>query len=91
MAGEVSCAMLFVQIRKQFSANGAAPFALDVNASFAPGFTVVFGPSGAGKSTLLDCIAGLQEPESGEIRLEEEFFFDAARGINASPQRRELA
>jgi molybdate transport system ATP-binding protein len=87
----VNRAMLFVQIRKQFSPNGAAPFVLDVNASFAPGFTVVFGPSGAGKSTLLDCIAGLQEPESGEIRLEEEFFFDAARGINTSPQRRELA
>jgi molybdate transport system ATP-binding protein len=91
VAGEVSRAMLFVQIRKQFSANGPAPFVLEVNASFAPGFTVVFGPSGAGKSTLLDCIAGLQEPESGEIRLEDEIFFDTTRGINASPQRRELA
>ena len=84
-------AMLFVQIRKRFSANGAAPFVLEVNASFAPGFTVVFGPSGAGKSTLLDCIAGLQQPESGEIRLAEEIFLDAARRINISPQRRELA
>ena len=83
--------MLTVQIRKQFTADGAAPFLLDVAASFAPGFTVLFGPSGAGKSTLLDCIAGLQTPDSGEIRLGEEIFFDAARRIDASPQRRELA
>src|SRR5262249_10541350 len=83
--------MLSVQIRKQFAANGAAPFVLDVSASFAAGFTVLFGPSGAGKSTLLDCIAGLQQPDSGEIRLGEEGFFEAARGISLSPQRRELA
>jgi molybdate transport system ATP-binding protein len=83
--------MLSVQIRKQFAANGAAPFVLDVSASFAAGFTVLFGPSGAGKSTLLDCIAGLQQPDSGEIRLEEEVFFEAARRISLSPQRRELA
>src|SRR5215469_4853540 len=83
--------MLSVQIRKKFPSNGAAPFALDVEARFAPGFTVLFGPSGAGKSTLLDCIAGLQQPDSGEIRLGEEVFFDAARRISLSPQRRELA
>lgn len=83
--------MLFVQIRKQFSTNGAKRFVLDVQSSFAPGFTVLFGPSGAGKSTLLDCIAGLQLPDAGEIRLEEEIFLDAARRINVAPQRRKLA
>jgi len=83
--------MLRVQIRKQFPTNGAAPFSLDVNAAFAPGFTVLFGPSGAGKSTLLDCIAGLEQPDSGEIRLGEEVFFDAARHVSLAPQRRELA
>jgi molybdate transport system ATP-binding protein len=83
--------MLTVQIRKQFSANGSAPFALDIKATFAPGFTVLFGPSGAGKSTLLDCIAGIQKPDAGEIRLEQEVFFDAARRISLSPQRRQLA
>jgi len=83
--------MLFVQIRKHFSTNGAKPFILHVQASFAPGFTVLFGPSGAGKSTLLDCIAGLQQPDAGEIRLEEEIFFNAACRINTSPQRREIA
>lgn len=83
--------MLTVQIRKQFSSNGAAPFVLDVDAEFASGFTVLFGPSGAGKSTLLDCIAGLRQPDSGVIRLGQEVLFDSARRISLSPQRRELA
>ena len=83
--------MLNVQIRKQFRSNGAQPFVLDVSASFAPGFTVLFGPSGAGKSTLLDCIAGLQQPDTGEIRLDRKLFFDAAGHLSLPPQRRELA
>jgi molybdate transport system ATP-binding protein len=83
--------MLNVQIRKLFRSHGANPFALDAAASFAPGFTVLFGPSGAGKSTLLDCIAGLQQPDSGEIRAGEKVYFDAAAGLSLPPQRRELA
>ena len=83
--------MLKVQIRKQFRSNGERPFVLDVDQTFAPGFTVLFGPSGAGKSTLLDCIAGLQEPDSGEIRLEEATLFDAARSLSLPPQSRKLA
>jgi molybdate transport system ATP-binding protein len=83
--------MLNVQIRKQFRSDGAQPFVLDINQSFAPGFTVLFGPSGAGKSTLLDCIAGLQQPDSGEIRLGEKLYFDAASKLSLPPQRRELA
>jgi molybdate transport system ATP-binding protein len=83
--------MLHVQIRKQFRSNGAQPFLLEVAVSFEPGFTVLFGPSGAGKSTLLDCIAGLQRPDSGNIRLGEKMFFDATENLWLPPQRRELA
>jgi molybdate transport system ATP-binding protein len=83
--------MLNVQIRKQLRSNGAQPFILEVAASFAPGFTVLFGPSGAGKSALLDCIAGLQRPDSGNIRLGEKLFFDATENLSLPPQRRELA
>jgi molybdate transport system ATP-binding protein len=44
-----------------------------------------------GKSTLLDCIAGLQCPDSGEIRQGEKMLFDAAAGVSLPPQRREFA
>ena len=83
--------MLNIHIRKQFRSNGAQPFVLDINRSFAPGFTVLFGPSGAGKSTLLDCIAGLLRPDAGEIQLGEKLYFDSARNFSLPPQRRELA
>lgn len=53
-----------------------------------PRIVVLFGPSGSGKSTLLHCLAGLLEPERGEIRYGETVWFDAARRISLPPQRR---
>ena len=80
--------MLFVEIEKQFRAAGTPSFQLQINEEFPPGFTVVFGPSGAGKSTLLDCIAGLLRPDRGKIRLDEELFYERAKGIFVPPQKR---
>lgn len=82
--------MLAVDIRKQFS-NGASPsFQLEISEEFPVGFTILFGPSGAGKSTLLDCIAGLSKPDAGIIRLGDDVFFDAAKGISLPPQERKI-
>jgi multiple sugar transport system ATP-binding protein len=46
---------------------------------------VLFGPSGSGKTTLLRCIAGLEEPTSGEIVIGEQVV------THAAPADRDLA
>ncbi len=50
----------------------------------------ILGASGSGKTTLLRCIAGLETPDRGVIRLNHRTLFDSAKGINLSPQEREV-
>ena len=50
----------------------------------------ILGASGSGKTTLLRCIAGLTTPDRGIIRLNNRTLFDSAKGINLSPQEREV-
>lgn len=38
------------------------------------GITVLIGPSGAGKTTLLRCLALLEPPQSGEIRIDDQIY-----------------
>ncbi|HEX3015662.1 MAG TPA: amino acid ABC transporter ATP-binding protein [Desulfobacteria bacterium] len=47
----------------------------------------VIGPSGSGKSTLLRCLNRLEEPTSGEIRIEGESLVDPKTEINKLRQR----
>jgi NitT/TauT family transport system ATP-binding protein len=59
-------------VSKLFNADGKQMEALhDINLNIGENEFVCFiGPSGCGKTTLLRIIAGLEEPSSGEIRLE---------------------
>lgn len=80
-------------VRLQFARASASQhaFTLDVDFQLAPGITILFGPSGAGKSTLLDCIAGLLQPQSARLLLNNEALHDSAAQIFLLPQKRHLA
>ena len=55
-----------------------------------PRVTVFLGPSGSGKTTVLRCLAGLERPQRGHVRLGDSVWFDAARGVSLAPDRRDI-
>ena len=53
-------------------------------------FITLLGPSGCGKTTTLRMIAGLETPTEGKITIGDTVVFDAAKGINISPGKRDI-
>jgi iron(III) transport system ATP-binding protein len=53
-------------------------------------FFTLLGPSGCGKTTTLRCIAGLEQPDAGIIRIGDDAMFDAARRVSVSLNRRNV-
>src|ERR1700692_1448472 len=51
---------------------------------------VLLGPSGCGKTTTLRCVAGLEHPTDGEIRIAGHLVSAPARGIMVPPRARDL-
>jgi len=66
--------------------------ALDnVSLDIEPGtFLTLLGPSGCGKTTLLRCVAGLEDPDDGEIYIGNNLIYSHAKGISVPPGQREL-
>jgi molybdate transport system ATP-binding protein len=82
--------LLDLDIRKTLAA-GTQGFQLDVRLKTDSQRIVILGPSGSGKSLTLKAVAGLLRPDAGHIRIDDQVLFDAAKGIDLAPQKRQLA
>ena len=56
-------------------------FTLSVDVELTQVCTAIYGPSGAGKTSLLDVIAGLRQPQSARIALNDTVLTDSTSGI----------
>ncbi|MEW1999066.1 ABC transporter ATP-binding protein [Streptomyces coelicoflavus] len=63
----------------------------DIDFTVADGeFFTLLGPSGCGKFTTLSCVAGLETPDSGTIRVGDQVFFDGTPRHTVPPEGRNL-
>jgi len=53
-------------------------------------FVTLLGPSGCGKTTLLRCVAGLEDPDGGEIYIGNDLVFSYEQGISLPSSKRNL-
>ena len=80
-------------LKKQFQTEQGAPVAAvdDVSFEVETGkLLTLLGPSGCGKTTTLRSIAGLEEPDSGEIQIGSTVVFSGTRGFSLPPNRRRM-
>lgn len=66
-------------------------FKLEVDLSGGKTPIALIGPNGAGKTTLLRLIAGVQQPDSGLIRIGKEILYDSEVAITRTPEQRRIA
>ncbi len=75
-------------LSKKFDAETAV---CEVGLKVAQGeFVTLLGPSGCGKTTTLRCIAGLERPDAGEIRIDGKVVACVGRGIYLNPEDRDI-
>ncbi|HET7135511.1 MAG TPA: ATP-binding cassette domain-containing protein, partial [Casimicrobiaceae bacterium] len=68
-----------------------SPIPLEASFDCGPGeLLALTGPSGSGKSTLLRCIAGIDRSAHGTIACAGRVWLDSVRGVNLSPQARNV-
>lgn len=66
--------MLTVKFRKKLD-----HFELDMHFKMNNEILALIGPSGSGKTTLLNCIAGITQPDTGEISLDDSVFYKSGQ------------
>ena len=81
----------FVELEHLTKRFGEEQAVRDVSLSVAQGeFVTLLGPSGCGKTTTLRCIAGLEHPDVGEIRIDGETVVSTQRGLCLNPEDRNI-
>lgn len=77
--------------RKHIKKKGKKPsFSMHCSFDADSDFVVLFGCSGSGKTTALRCIAGLENPDAGTIKINDTVYFDSRRRVNLPPQKRKI-
>jgi len=76
---------LYVDIEKTFP-----DFKLAVQLESENDVIALLGGSGCGKSLTLKCIAGIEKPDRGQIKINGETVFDSEMKINIPPQKRNV-
>lgn len=86
-----------VNIEKKFygrksikNKRGTPSFSMHCNFDTGSDFIVLFGCSGSGKTTALRCIAGLETPDTGTIKINDTLYFDSKKKVNLPPQKRKI-
>ena len=80
-----------VRIDHLFKHFGPETAVADFNLSIAQGeFVTLLGPSGCGKTTTLRCVAGLERPDGGDIRIGDQMVASYDQDIYLNPEDRNI-
>ena len=81
-----------IDVRDLVVRYGKVPAVRGVSFTVAAGeHLTLLGPSGCGKTTTLRAIAGLEQPESGEIRIDGSPVFATSPRVHVPPEKRGLS
>jgi len=80
---------LIADIKKRLKSRDRE-FNLDVSLNINDDMTVIYGASGSGKTMTIQAIAGLTNPDSGFIRIDNDIFFDSDKAVNVPIRKRNI-
>ncbi|HEY4200150.1 MAG TPA: ABC transporter ATP-binding protein [Devosiaceae bacterium] len=90
-AVEISALTKIFGTRSVAKPKGAIAAVDDVTITVPKGkLLVLLGPSGCGKTTLLRCVAGLERPTEGQLRIGGKTVYDSAAAVFVEPENRGL-